>query len=63
MTSTVESELLQVDLGPDIDDRKLIALVAHNNMKPSMMAFATKYLPFLKTVPIVTTGSTGASLE
>ena len=44
-------------------DTKLVALVAHNNMKPSMMAFVAKHRDFFKTVQIVTTGSTGASLE
>ena len=32
-------------------------------MKPSMMAFVAKHRDFFKTVQIVTTGSTGASLE
>mmetsp|Transcript_4057 Transcript_4057/g.10703 ORF Transcript_4057/g.10703 Transcript_4057/m.10703 type:complete len:348 (-) Transcript_4057:75-1118(-) len=44
-------------------DTKLVALVAHNNMKPSMMSFVAKHRDFFKTVQIVTTGSTGAALE
>lgn len=44
-------------------ETKLVALVAHNNMKPSMMSFVAKHRDFFKTVQIVTTGSTGASLE
>ena len=42
---------------------RLVALVAHNNMKPSMMNFVAKYIDFFKTVSIVTTGSTGSALE
>ena len=42
---------------------RLIALVAHNNMKPSMLRFVTKHVSFFKQVQIVTTGSTGLSLE
>ena len=44
-------------------DTKLVALVAHNNMKPSMMNFVAKHRDFFKTVQITTTGSTGAALE
>jgi methylglyoxal synthase len=44
-------------------ETRLIALVAHNNMKPTMMNFVTEHLPFFQGVSIVTTGSTGASLE
>lgn len=42
---------------------RLVALVAHNNMKPAMMAFVAKHQSFFKTVQITTTGSTGAALE
>ena len=42
---------------------RLVALVAHNNMKPSMMNFVAKHIDFFKTVSIVTTGSTGSALE
>ena len=42
---------------------RLIALVAHNNMKPSMLRFVIKHASFFKQVQIVTTGSTGAVLE
>ena len=48
---------------PPAPDTKLIALVAHNNMKPAMMAFVAKHRNFFKNVCIVTTGSTGAALE
>mmetsp|Transcript_13497 Transcript_13497/g.15183 ORF Transcript_13497/g.15183 Transcript_13497/m.15183 type:complete len:387 (+) Transcript_13497:139-1299(+) len=41
----------------------LVALVAHNNMKPSMMNFVNKNLEFFKRAELVTTGSTGRSLE
>ena len=42
---------------------RLVALVAHNNMKPSMMNFVAQNIDFFKTVSIVTTGSTGSALE
>lgn len=42
---------------------QLVALVAHNNMKPSMMNFVAKHRDFFKTVQITTTGSTGGALE
>ena len=44
-------------------DTKLVALVAHNNMKPGMMTFVAKHREFFKTMRIVTTGSTGGALE
>ena len=44
-------------------DTKLVALVAHNQMKPAMMAFVAKHHDFFKTVRIVTTGSTGSALQ
>merc|ERR1719479_818930 len=42
---------------------KFVALVAHNEMKPSMMNFVKKHLAFFSGCRIVTTGSTGAALE
>lgn len=44
-------------------DTKLIALVAHNKMKRSMMAFVAHHRQFFKLAQIVTTGSTGSALE
>ena len=44
-------------------ETKFVALVAHNNMKPSMMNFVAKHFDFFKTVQITTTGSTGDALE
>jgi methylglyoxal synthase len=41
---------------------KLVALVAHNNMKPSMMNFASQHIQFFKKCKLVTTGSTGRLL-
>jgi len=41
----------------------LVALVAHNEMKPSMMVFVKENLEFFKKVKIVTTGSTGRALS
>lgn len=45
------------------EDTLLIALVAHNNMKRSMMTFVARHREFFKTVNIITTGSTGTALE
>ena len=60
-------QFAQVDPGVEpLDERrntKLVALVAHNNMKPSMMSFVAKHRDFFKTVRITTTGSTGGALE
>jgi methylglyoxal synthase len=41
----------------------LIGLVAHNNMKPSMMKFVKDHLSFFSRVKLVTTGSTGRALS
>lgn len=40
----------------------LVGLVAHNDLKPSMMAFVEENLSFFKRVNLVTTGSTGRAL-
>ena len=53
----VEDEELDEDL-----DTLLVGLVAHNNMKPSMMLFVKQHLAFFKKVKLVTTGSTGRAL-
>jgi len=45
------------------EDTNLVALVAHNNMKPSMMTFVAEHRDFFKKVRVVTTGSTGGALE
>jgi len=42
---------------------KMVSLVAHNEMKQSMMAFVASHLWFFSKVPIITTGSTGRALE
>jgi len=41
----------------------LVGLVAHNNMKPSMMKFVKDHLSFFSRVKLVTTGSTGRALS
>lgn len=41
----------------------IVGLVAHNNMKPSMMSFVEDNLAFFRTVKITTTGSTGRALS
>ena len=42
---------------------KMVSLVAHNEMKQSMMAFVASHLWFFSKVSIITTGSTGRALE
>jgi len=59
----VKEAMKGVDTADVRRDTKLIALVAHNNMKPTMMTFVAENRDFFKQVRIVTTGSTGASLE
>ena len=44
-------------------DGGLIGLVAHNKMKPTMTHFVESNINFFKNLHIVTTGSTGKSLE
>jgi len=56
-TEAFEDEELDEDL-----DTLLVGLVAHNNMKPSMMLFVKQHLAFFKKVKLVTTGSTGRAL-
>ena len=46
----------------DTDDG-LVALVAHNKMKAQMAAFVEKHIEFFKLTRIITTGSTGMTLE
>ena len=45
------------------DTKRMIALVAHNNMKQAMLEFVGKYQTFFGQIPIVSTKSTGFSLE
>jgi len=42
---------------------RFVSLVAHNEMKPAMMAFANKHFAFFSKRRILTTGSTGRALE
>ena len=59
----MEAKAPPEDEGDLRNDTKLVALVAHNNMKPSMMTFVAQHRDFFKKVMITTTGSTGAALE
>lgn len=63
VSAKLVSEVANFDEGDVRQDTKLVALVAHNNMKPSMLAFVAKHRDFFKTVQIVTTGNTGTALE
>ena len=51
------------DEGDMRSDTKLVALVAHNNMKPSMMTFVAQHRDFFKQLQLTTTRSTGSALE
>lgn len=57
-TSSVK---VDADLTP-FPETLLVGLVAHNDLKPSMMLFVKENLNFFKRVRLVTTGSTGRSL-
>ena len=43
--------------------QRLVSLVAHNNMKPVLLDFIEANLEFFSGLPLVTTGSTGRSLQ
>merc|ERR1712183_1127170 len=45
------------------DNRRLVALIAHNEMKPAMLQFVSDNLQFFSHQRIVTTCSTGRTLE
>ena len=42
---------------------KLVALVAHDEMKQPLLHFVASHMDFFSTVDVVTTGSTGRALE
>lgn len=44
-------------------DTKLVALVAHDEMKQSLLHFVADHMDFFSKVNVVTTGSTGLALE
>jgi methylglyoxal synthase len=58
--TTTSNEEIPSELFPET---LLVALVAHNNMKSSMLKFVKKNLHFFKRVNLVTTGSTGRALS
>jgi len=57
-------ESLQHMPGPPIrPDTKYVALVAHNNLKAAMVRFVAQHREWFGSQALVTTGSTGRSLE
>ena len=44
------------------DNRKYLALIAHNNMKASLMKFCTLHTEKLEKFPLIATGTTGSML-
>ena len=56
------SERTEGLLGEDIVER-YVSLVAHNDMKPTMMLFVASHLEFFRQRQIITTSSTGKALE
>ena len=44
------------------DNRKYLALIAHNNMKASLMEFCTIHTEKLEKFPLIATGTTGSML-
>mmetsp|Transcript_140400 Transcript_140400/g.244475 ORF Transcript_140400/g.244475 Transcript_140400/m.244475 type:complete len:628 (-) Transcript_140400:140-2023(-) len=45
------------------EETRFVSLVAHDEMKPSMMKFVEDNFDYMMTTPLVTTGTTGKSLE
>jgi methylglyoxal synthase len=52
----------EAKVAPQSRHGKMVALVAHNHMKPSMMNFVSHHINFFKKCKLVTTGSTGRAL-
>lgn len=52
----------QFSLVPVNDKTKYISLVAHNEMKPSLIKFVEDHRNFFGKMPLVTTGSTGKAM-
>jgi methylglyoxal synthase len=48
---------------PDRDKSKLVAVVAHNEMKPPMVHFVSTHMAFFQSVRIVATNGTGRALK
>jgi methylglyoxal synthase len=44
------------------DKRKYLALIAHNNMKASLMEFCSLHAKKLEQFPLIATGTTGSML-
>lgn len=60
--NAAEAKRQSVVVAESSKHRKMVALVAHNNMKPSMMSFVSLHINFFKKCKLVTTGSTGRAL-
>jgi len=48
---------------PPYPTEKLVALIAHNNMKAAMLKFVKAHVSFFKRVKLATTGSTGRAIH
>ncbi|MEB3253668.1 MAG: methylglyoxal synthase [Synechococcus sp.] len=60
---SIHNQHLQEELGLSfIDKRRYLALVAHNEMKPSLMQFASNHRDQLSRFHLVATGTTGIKL-
>lgn len=57
------SKKITFTLPPPSEETRYVSLVAHDEMKPSMMKFVEDNLDYISTCPLVTTGTTGRSLE
>ena len=53
----------QVPPVPVDENTRFVSLVAHNEMKNVLLKFVEEYYDFFSKVPLVTTGSTGRSLQ
>lgn len=61
--NTPEEEDDDDEVEEEFPETLLVGLVAHNNLKSSMMKFVKSNLHFFKRVNLVTTGSTGRALS
>eukprot|EP01025_Chloroclados_australasicus_P029008 TRINITY_DN2880_c0_g3_i1.p1 TRINITY_DN2880_c0_g3~~TRINITY_DN2880_c0_g3_i1.p1 ORF type:complete len:293 (+),score=24.37 TRINITY_DN2880_c0_g3_i1:203-1081(+) len=54
---------IQTEVQSTAVEKKYVGLVAHNHMKSALISFVEEHVECFKQWPLVTTGSTGASLQ
>ena len=63
INSQIEKKSHEVAEKDETEPKRLVALVAHDNMKQAMLEFVRKYETFFSNISIVSTKSTGYSIE